>query len=77
MANLDANMERFRKRKEIEQKETEELIQLADVLRKELTEEKIEEIMVKNLQYFEDVKSGIERTGGISFMFLLEILILC
>ena len=65
-------MERFRKQKEIEQKETEELIQLADVLRKELTDEKIEEIMVENLQYFEDVK-----TAGIHFMFLLEILILC
>ena len=61
MANLDENMERFRKQKEIEQKETEELIQLADVLRKELTDEKIEEIMVENLQYFEDVKSGIEK----------------
>ena len=61
MAKLDANMERFKKQKEVEQKETEELIQLADVLRKELTEEKIEKIMAKNLEYFEDVKTGLEK----------------
>ena len=51
-------MERLRKLEQDKERETEELILLADNLRKELTEEKIDEIFNENVDYFDDVKSG-------------------
>ena len=51
-------MERLRKLEQDQERETDKLIILADNLRKELTEEKIDEIFNENVDHFDDVKSG-------------------
>ena len=61
MAALNEWSAENRRKEEIYRKETEDLILLAHILRKELTEEKLKEIFFHNLQYFKDVKSGVEK----------------
>ena len=59
VAKLDEAKETSKRRKEIYEKETEELILLGAILRKDLTADEIKKIFNDNIQFFEDVKSGI------------------
>ena len=61
MAELDAKVAERVRRDAVHQEETEHLISLNNVLRKELSEGTIKEIFADNLQYFEDVKAGVEK----------------
>ena len=59
VAKLDEAKETTKRRKEIYEKETEELILLGAILRKDLTADEIKKIFNDNIEFFEDVKSGI------------------